>query len=57
VTLILRIGFAIVIGVLVTSLMEWLLPQVPHGIDVLAGIIAAAVAYGTYPFGPNNRVV
>lgn len=51
-----RIGFAIVVGILVTSLMEWLLSTVPHGIDVLAGIVAAAIAYGTYPFG-NNTVV
>lgn len=52
-----RIGFAIVIGVLVTSLMEWLLPTVPHGIDVLVGIVAAAIAYGSYPFDRGNRVV
>lgn len=48
----LRVAFAIVIGILVTSLMEWLLPKVPQGIDVLAGIAAAFVAYHNYP-GPR----
>jgi hypothetical protein len=50
----LRIGFAIVIGVLVTALLEWLTP-VPHTIDILAGIVAAFIAYSAYPW--NGRPV
>lgn len=40
-----RIVFAIVVGVLVTALMEWLATSVPHGIDVLAGVVAAFIVY------------
>lgn len=47
--LLLRIGFAIVIGVFVTLLLEWLANKVPHGIDVLAGVIAAFIAYYSFP--------
>lgn len=51
----LRIAFAIIVGVLVTTLLEWL-TAVPHTIDVLAGIVAAFVAYwyapGVFPRRP-----
>lgn len=52
----LRIGAAIVIGVLVTSLLEWLTP-VPHNIDILAGIVAAFIAYRSLPAAPTDRVI
>lgn len=45
----LRIVFAIVVGVLVCSLLEWLATTVPHTVDILAGIVAAFIAYGSYP--------
>jgi len=45
----LRIAFAIVIGVLVTALLEWLATSVPRSIDVLLGIVAAFIAYSSYP--------
>jgi hypothetical protein len=43
-----RIAFAIVVGVLVCALFEWL-TSVPHDIDVLLGIVAAFIAYVSYP--------
>lgn len=43
-----RIGFAIIVGVLVTALLEWL-TSVPHNIDVLLGIVAAFIAYWGAP--------
>lgn len=43
----LRIAFAINVGVLVTALLEWL-TSIPHSIDVLLGIVAAFIAYGSY---------
>jgi hypothetical protein len=49
---ILRIVFAIVVGVLVTSVLEWLTP-VPHGIDVLLGVVAAFLAWY---YSPNHTV-
>lgn len=45
----LRIAFAIFIGVLVTALLEWLATSVPHNIDVLLGIVAAFIAYLGFP--------
>lgn len=47
----LRIAFAIIIGVLVCALLEWL-TSLPHGIDVLLGIVAAFIAY----FGSTNYI-
>ena len=44
-----RIAFAIVVGVLVTALLEWLATSVPHSIDILAGVVAAFVAYYNWP--------
>lgn len=44
----LRIGFAIVVGVLVTALLEWL-TSVPHNVDVLLGIVGAFIAYWGAP--------
>lgn len=43
--MLIRIAFAIIVGVLVTALLEWLATSVPHGIDVLAGVVAAFIAY------------
>lgn len=43
----LRILLAVVVGVLVTAVLEWLTP-VPHSIDVLLGIVAALVVYFSY---------
>lgn len=55
--MLLRIAFAIVVGVIVTALLEWLATSVPHGIDVLAGVIAAFIAYWQYPVGrPTNQL-
>lgn len=48
---IVRIIFAIIVGVLVTALLEWLATSVPHGIDVLAGVVAAFIVY----FGWSGR--
>ena len=48
----LRIGFAIVIGVLVTALLEWLATNVPHSIDVLLGVVAAFIAWRYWPASP-----
>ena len=47
-----RIAFAIVIGVLVTALLEWLATSVPHSIDILLGIVAAFIAWKYYPANP-----
>lgn len=47
--MLLRIGFAIVVGILVTALMKWLLTGVPQIIDVLVGIVAAFIARSNYP--------
>lgn len=47
-----RIAFAIIVGVLVCALLEWLATSVPHGIDVLIGVVAAFVVY----FGWNGNV-
>ena len=44
-----RIAFAIIVGILVYALLQWLATSVPHGIDVLLGIVAAFIAYGSYP--------
>lgn len=46
--MILRICFAIIIGVLVTSVLEWLTP-IPQSIDILAGIVAGVFAYMQIP--------
>lgn len=46
--MILRIVFAIIIGMLVTSILEWLTP-IPRSIDILAGIVAAVFAYMQIP--------
>lgn len=45
---ILRIVFAIVLGVLATALMEWL-TNAPHSVDVLIGVVVAILAYWQYP--------
>lgn len=51
----LRIGFAVVAGVVATSLLEWL-THVPHNLDILLGIVAAFIAYwqapGVFPRRP-----
>lgn len=44
-----RLAFAIIVGVLVTALLEWLASKVPHNIDILAGIVAAFIAFFSYP--------
>ena len=44
-----RFVFAIIIGILVYAIMQWLLPTVPQVVDVLVGIVAAFIAYGSYP--------
>lgn len=44
-----RIAFAIIVGILVTALLEWIATSVPHGIDVLAGVVAAFIAYFNWP--------
>lgn len=44
----LRIAFAIVVGILVYALLQWLLSGIPHLVDVLLGIVAAFIAYGGY---------
>ena len=41
----LRIIFAIVVGILVTSALEWLAKSVPQGIDVLLGVVAAFLVW------------
>ena len=46
----LRVFLAIVVGVLVTALLEWL-THVPHNIDVLLGVVAALITY----FGYDGR--
>lgn len=51
-----RIIFAIIVGVLVTALLEWLATSVPHNIDVLLGIVAAFVAYFGWPNIYHPRV-
>lgn len=52
----LRIGFAIVVGLLVYGLLVWLATTVPHNIDVLLGTAAAFIAYwqapGVFPGNP-----
>lgn len=54
--ILLRIGFAIVVGVLVTALLEWL-TSVPHNIDVLLGVVAAFIAYWGAPAVFHGPVV
>ena len=44
-----RIAFAVVVGILVCAVLEWLAKSVPHGIDVLLGVVAAFIAYVSYP--------
>lgn len=43
-----RIIFAIVVGILVTALLEWL-TTLPHGIEILLGIVAAFIVYFGWP--------
>lgn len=50
----LRIGFAIVVGVLVTALLRWLAKSVPDSIDVLLGVVAAFIAYHYTPVRPTG---
>lgn len=45
----LRVAFAIFVGVLVTAILEWLATSIPHNIDVLLGVVAAFIAYGAAP--------
>lgn len=56
-----RIIFAIVIGLIVYGLLQWLASAVPHGLDVLFGIVAAIVAYWQAPDvfggGPGRPLV
>lgn len=43
-----RIIFAIIVGVLVTAVLEWLTP-IPRSIDILAGILVGVLVYWQYP--------
>jgi uncharacterized membrane protein YeaQ/YmgE (transglycosylase-associated protein family) len=51
----LRILLAVIVGVLVTAVLEWLTP-VPHNIDVLLGIVAALITYFGYDGHFNGHV-
>lgn len=44
-----RIAFAVIVGLLVYTLLQWLATAVPHGVDVLLGIVAGFIAYASYP--------
>ena len=46
---IIRIIFAIFVGVLVYSLLGWLATSVPHNIDVLLGVVAGFIVYWQAP--------
>lgn len=50
-----RIAFAIIIGILVYALLQWLATAIPHGVDVLLGIVAAFIAYASYPSIRGSR--
>lgn len=41
----LRIAFAVVVGVFVYAMLKWLASGIPQLIDVLVGVIAAFIAY------------
>lgn len=48
--MLLRILFAVVLGVLGYGLMQWL-TSAPHGVDVAVGVVVAILAYWQYPGG------
>ena len=49
----LRIGFAVVVGVLVTALLEWLAQSMPKSIDILLGVVAAFLVWY---YGPKAGI-
>lgn len=47
--LLIRIAFAVVVGILVTALLSWLVAKIPHTVAVLLGIVAGFIAFFSYP--------
>lgn len=56
-SVLLRVAFAIVVGLIVFGLLQWL-TNMPHGLEVLLGVLAGFLAYWQAPgIFPNHPVV